>query len=330
MPKTPIDPVRHALNGPTMGTRWSATFQAPSIADVAAVEAALAETVDLVDRQMSTWTPASDLMRINAAPAGQWLAVPAEMKEVLAMGLEIGQMSDGAFDIGMGDVVTAWGFGPRQVDTEAIRAELGKPRTPAHHCLELDPEAPRLRKHGAIALDLSGIAKGYAVDRMLAALRRFGIENALVGLDGEMRACGVRPDANAWTIAIERPDREARAPHSIIELADCAVATSGDYRHWIEVGHRRLSHTMDPVRRCPLADSPASVTVLARTCMQADAWATALMVKGGLEGAAMARRLNMNALFLLRDRQRSSEIRTGPLFTAAPRIQDQPTEGLQE
>ena len=95
-------------------------------------------------------------------------------------------------------------------------------------------------------LDLNGIAKGYGVDRLAETLRGFGIAAALVGIDGEMRAIGLQPDGAPWTVAVEAPDRERRTPHSILALQDAAVATSGDYRHWVEVGGRRLSHTMDP------------------------------------------------------------------------------------
>ena len=301
MSKTPTDLVRHALNGPTMGTRWSALFHAPAATGPGPIHRALSKAVETVDAQMSTWRPDSDLMRVNRAPVGKWLAVPAELMEVLAKGLEIGRLSGGAFDIGMGDLVTAWGFGPQEPDAQAMRATLGRARAPAHEVLELDCSAPRIRKRAPVTLDLSGIAKGYAVDRMMATLGRFGVEDALVGLDGEMRACGLRPDGRPWTVAVERPDYEARAPLSIVELADCAVATSGDYRHWVDIGARRLSHTMDPARGGPLTDSPASVTVLAESCMEADAWATALMVCGQRKGAALAKERGVTALFIARD-----------------------------
>ena len=107
----------------------------------------------------------------------------------------------------------------------------------------------QVRKSAPIALDLNGIAKGYGVDRLAETLRDHGIADALVGIDGEMRALGLRPDGEPWTIAVEAPDRERRAPHSILALQDAAVATSGDYRHWVEVQGRRLSHTMDPQPR---------------------------------------------------------------------------------
>lgn len=284
-----------------MGTRWSALFYAPQATDLEPVRSAIAECVDLVDRQMSTWKPDSDLMRINRALVGDWTPVPAELMEVLAHGLEIGKRSNGAFDIGMGRIVTAWGFGPNDADVKAIRAFLGAAHCPAHDALEFAADMRRVRKHTQIALDLSGIAKGYAVDRMMAELRRFGINDALVGLDGEMRACGQHPDGRPWTIALEKPDYEKREPHSIIELVDHAVATSGDYRHWVEVGKRRLSHTMDPTRCGPLSKSPASVTVLADDCIDADAWATALMVLGSQKGADLARKLGLKVIFLDRE-----------------------------
>ena len=111
---------------------------------------------------------------------------------------------------------------------------------------------------------------------------------------------GSKPDGGAWTVAVEAPDPDRRAPHSILSLQDCAVATSGDYRHWVEVQGRRLSHTMDPRRGAPLLASPASVTVVAPSCAAADAWATALMVLGPSKGAALARKVGIDALFLLR------------------------------
>lgn len=301
MSKIPTDLARHALNGPTMGTRWSALFYAPAKTDPEPIRIALAEAVDVVDCQMSTWKTDSDLMRLNEAPVGTWVSIPTQLMEVLAKGLEIGKLSNGAFDIGMGDVVTAWGFGPKQADTQAIRTALGKSRSPANEVLELEPDALRIRKQAPISLDLSGIAKGYAVDQMLAILNRFEITDALVGLDGEMRASGERPDGQAWTVAIERPDYETRTPLSIIELTDAAVATSGDYRHWVDAGGKRLSHTMDPVNSGPLREAPASVTVLAKTCMEADAWATACMVSGKQQSEIWIKAIGLTAVFIYRD-----------------------------
>ncbi len=301
MSKISTNLVRHALNGPTMGTRWSALFYSAAETDIDPIQVALAQCVGTIDRQMSTWKPDSDLMRINHAPVGTWVRAPADLMHVLTKGLEIGRLSSGAFDVGMGDLVNAWGFGPLDADTQAIRAALGKMRPATHQVLELDPDTLQIRKQAPLALDLSGIAKGYAVDRLMMALNSFGITNALIGLDGELRACGARPDGQPWTVALERPDFDTRTPLSIIELNDSAVATSGDYRHWIKLGDQRISHTMDPARGGPLSNAPASVTVLTKTCMEADAWATALMVSGQEKGAILVKNLGLTAVFVHRD-----------------------------
>jgi len=320
MLKMSTDLLRHSLNGVTMGTRWSALFYAD--VDPAPIQAALQAAVGAVDGQMSTWKPDSALMRLNAAPIGAWMAIPAQLLKVIALGLDIGRASDGAFDICMGDAVTAWGFGPDAADGAKIRAAMAAKRGQA---LELDMTGGFIRKNAPVTLDLNGIAKGYGVDRLAEILAGFGISDALVGIDGEMRATGLRRDGTPWSIAVEAPDPDQRAPHSVLALQDAAVATSGDYRHWVEVQGRRLSHTMDPRRGAPLLTSPASVTVVARTCALADAWATALMVLGADEGAAMAQVQGLDALFLLRDGKESYRaVPVGGLFAGATPLTTSP------
>ncbi len=299
MSKMSIDPTRHALHGLTMGTRWSALFYAEPGFDPDPVSIALQAVVDEVDAQMSTWKPDSDLMRLNAAPVGVWQVIPAQLLEVLELGRDIGRASGGAFDMGLGDAVAAWGFGADAADPVQIGAAMGRHR--AKTALEIDAKGGRVRKAVAVTLDLNGIAKGYGVDRLADTLVAIGIPAGLVGIDGEMRAMGLRPDGAPWTIAIEAPDPDRRTPHSVLALQDGAVATSGDYRHWVEVQGHRLSHTMDPARGAPLLAPPASVTVIAKTCAEADGWATALMVLGVDAGAKLAQQRGLDALFLMRD-----------------------------
>ncbi|WAP68547.1 FAD:protein FMN transferase [Jiella pelagia] len=317
MSKMSIERARIAQSGPTMGTRWSALFLSEPGVDTDAVRASLQMAVDEVDAQMSIWKPGSDLMRLNAAPVGEWVAVPAHLRHVLRLGLAIGRASGGAFDIGMGNAVTAWGFGPRDAAPASIRVAMATHRRPVHEVLEIDGD--HVRKVEPIALDLNGIAKGYGVDRLAETLHDSGIADALVGIDGEMRALGLRQDGAAWTIAVEAPLADRRSPHSVLALEDAAVATSGDYRHWVEVQGRRLSHTMDPKRGAPLIAPPASVTVVARSCAEADAWATALMVLGPDRGSALARRSGLDALFLLRhDDGTLRDVGVGRLFSEEP------------
>jgi thiamine biosynthesis lipoprotein len=129
----------------------------------------------------------------------------------------------------------------------------------------------------------------------------FGIPAWLVGTDGEMRARGLKPDGTPWAVAHERPDRRRREAMGVIELTDMAVATSGNYRHRVEVDGRRLSHTMDPTARSPLDNGIASVSVLAPACMTADAWATAFMVLGAEAASKIAAASGVGTIFVFSD-----------------------------
>lgn len=306
MSKTSTDLTRHALNGPTMGTRWSAIFFADTGFDHVGLRDALQSAVDEVDGLMSTWRPDSALMRFNAAPENIWLPLPDRLLEVLDYGLDVGRQSGGAFDIGLGDAVSAWGFGAMEADGGQIRAALQAVRQPAHSVLEIDRAKGLARKSGPLQIDLSSIAKGYGVDRLTQVAQQSGLNHGLFAIDGELVALGCQPDGRDWVVAVEKPDYGVRSAHSMLELQNTAVATSGDYRHWIDVNGTRLSHTIDPRRGAPLLKSPASVTVLAPSCMAADAWATAFMVLGEEQSRPLAKALGFEVLFLERDRSKAA------------------------
>lgn len=297
MPKTVTDPAL-ALGGPTMGTRWSVLIDDHG-ADPT-LHSRFQAAVDEVDAQMSTWNPDSALMRLNAAPLDTWVSLPDRLMTVLDAGLAISRQTGGAFEMNVGDAVRAWGFGPDAIDLGAIRAASGTGRVPASEALALDKANGRARKSAPLALDLSGIAKGYGVDRLAETAAQLGLTHALCTIDGEVRAIGTRGTGRPWAVGIEMPDDTATGQHSMLALEDMAVATSGDYRHFVSVGTTRLSHTIDPRRGAPLVTSLASVTVLSRSCMLADAMATALMVMGDSPGADFATDHAISVLFLRR------------------------------
>ncbi len=308
--KTSTETQRYSLNGETMGTRYTALFYAEAGLDTDAINRALAEAVGRVDQQMSTWKADSDLNRLNAAPEQVWLPVPEELATVLAAALRVGQQSGGAFDIAVGDLVEAWGFGPgassvteQPLDTLAPRSALS-----ANAALTVDTQRHQVRKRAPLQLNLNAIAKGFGVDELARCLDGFGLTDYLVGIDGEMRARGSKPDAQPWVVAIEKPCRGVREVMGVMELCDAAIATSGDYRHWIDVKGRHYAHTMNPATGAPLCNSVAAVTVVAASCMLADAWATALMVLGESEGPRVAQARGMDALFVLRDGDQLREI----------------------
>lgn len=297
---TETDFTRHALNGETMGTRYSVVFHADRVLDLASLPSALFEAVDRVDRQMSTWKPGSDLNRLNAEPVGTWITLPQELMQVLEMAQRIGQRSGGAFDISVGERVAAWGFGAHAAKGRPCKAESVQGHADGH-AFELDLALRRARRLRPVSLDLSGIAKGFGVDELGRVMMRFGITRWLVGIDGEMRGSGRKPDGSPWIIAHERPVPGLREAMGAIELTNLAVATSGTYRHFHTVGGRTVSHSIDPRSGLPVANTVASVTVLTQTCVEADAWATALLVMGPDKGLALARIIGMDAIFVLAD-----------------------------
>ena len=281
-----------------MGSRWTVRLdcdedQAAALTDVCA------QAVEVVEQQMSNWRAGSDLNRLNAAPLGEWVNLPAHLMSVLDMAAQIGRASDGVFDVGVGDLVQAWGFGPAQgvADPKAIGALMGKPIR-SFDALELDMGLGRARKTAAMSLDLSGIAKGYGVDVLAAVLADHGVTQCLCGLDGELVARGVRPDGQPWAVALEQPDPTRRAGRSMVELTNRAIATSGSYRHFVTLGNLRVSHTMNPRTGGPAVGALVSVSVLHDSCMQADAWATVLMVLGDQAGPEFAKAQGLQAIFL--------------------------------
>ena len=298
----PAAPVR-AFGGDTMGTGWSVKLAGrPDVSD-AVIEAAIRQALDGVIAEMSGWNPASDLVRYNEASPGTWHALPDGFLTVLGCALRIAELSEGAFDPTLGALVDSWGFGPAGpiAGTPATAALDGHRRVCGRRGLRLDGR--RLFQPGGLTLDLSGIAKGFAVDQVAAALRALGFSSILVEIGGELRGEGVKPDLSPWWVALEQPPRTVGLPETLVALHGLSVATSGDYRRVREVDGRRISHTLDPATGAPTNSGLASVSVLHESCMEADAWATALTVLGPDRAMQVAARHGIAAHFVLRERR---------------------------
>ncbi|MBL1420905.1 MAG: FAD:protein FMN transferase [Alphaproteobacteria bacterium] len=311
---------KFVVNGQTMGTYFSATFFAELTFDAAPLANQLQAAVQKVDQQMSNWKADSDLTKFNQAPCDIWQSVPTDMLYVIAQAQKITRLSHGAFDITVGDLVNAWGFGPPQPEPNAqqINQLTANQRPDSLTHLQLDKQNNRLLKSAPLTLDLCGIAKGYGVDKLAETLEAAGIKNYLVAIDGEMRATGEKPQyedepQSQWNVAIEQPLADMRDIARVIELKNAAIATSGDYRHMREFGDQIVSHSIDKNTASPVINQVASVSVIANNCMLADAWATALMIMGEAKGPEFAKQNNMNALFIIRDEQGLTEIGIGSL-----------------
>jgi thiamine biosynthesis lipoprotein len=314
-PARPIGGAVLALAGETMGTTWSVQLVAQPTANAAALTAMAQRELDAVVAQMSPWEPLSDLSRYNRAAIGSWTPLPAAFAQVLRCALEIAQATDGAFDPTLGALIDLWGFGPRPFSGAPPTADaLAQAREVAGwRRLVLDGDA--LFQPGGLRLDLNGVAKGFAVDQIAAALDRSGARSYLVEVGGELRGTGAKPDGQPWWVELERPPTANDGLRTLVALHGLSVATSGDYRRFFEHDGRRYAHTLDPGTAAPVAHATVSVTVLDAHCMRADACATALTVMAPDAALAFAATQGLAAL-ILTDGPRGLEERLSPALAA--------------
>lgn len=305
------------IEGTTMGTtyairvaRFGAEITRPWL------KLLVEDVLERVDGAMSTYREDSELRRFNRHRGTDWVAVSQETASVALAARDLALRSHGAFDPTVGALVRLWGFGPGpatptlppkdRVDT--ARRDVGV----GHFSVRESP--PALRKtRSELELDLSGIAKGYAVDAIAERLLENGVSNFLIEIGGEIHAKGKSPRDDPWMVAIEAPFPQSDSQVLRIELVDAAIATSGPYRNFIVHDGVRRSHIVDPRSGVPVANSLWSVSVVAPTAMQADGWATALLVAGPDAGWALATDQSIAALFVRAD-ESSVHRRATPAF----------------
>jgi len=289
-----------------MGTRYGVQLAAP-IDD--ALRAELAELIEVelatINRAMSTYDPRSELSEFNNRQDPGWVTASPGLLEVLESAARISNSTQGAFDVTVGPLVDLWGFGPqyrtRRVPgaaaIERVRKRVGYQR------VQTDPSASAIRKtHRHTQIDLSAIAKGYGVDRVAMILDRLRIGDYLVEIGGEFRARGTTAAGRTWRIAIEQPVYGQRDHGDIlgeiVVLKNRAIATSGTTMDFFEQGGRHYSHGIDPRTGSPVNHPPMAVSVVADTTMEADGWATALLVLGPEQGYSLAQARGLAALLV--------------------------------
>lgn len=295
------------LAGSTMGTSYLVKigYLSPGISGKN-LQTAINTELEKINDQMSTYRPLSEISRFNHSPSHQWFPVSQNTAYVVETALEIHKKTKGAFDITVYPLVKLWGFGPeakkKKIPSLNEIADLKKISDSRY--LEVRSSPPALRKlHQELQIDLSAIAKGFAVDRIAALLKQHGIENFLVEIGGEIKAEGKKKDGSTWLVGVERPSSGKRQIQELIELQNRSLASSGDYRNFYKQEGKRYSHVIDPRTGQPVTHNLASVTVITHECIRADAWATALMVLGAEEGLSLAVDNGLEALFLVRNNE---------------------------
>lgn len=262
--------------------------------------------LDQIEQVASTWKKDSELSRFNASPVGSFGASDT-LRDLMALALRACKESNGALDVTVGPLVNLWGFGPDATpehrptlaQIEAVRSSFG--------CQHLAIEGNSIVKTTHVQVDLSSVTQGYAGVQVARYLDGLGVAGYLVDLSGELVGKGRKSDGSEWRIAVEVPQMGKLIPgggvesiQKVVELRGKAVATSGDYRNFVEFDGETVSHIIDPTTGAPVTHGLASVTVLDDDLAWADAMSTAIMVMGPEKGFAFAEARGLPVLLVIR------------------------------
>ena len=293
-----------AVQGETMGTYFRVVLaDAMDDKDFAHTSTAIHKELAHLSSQISAYDSNAELARLNAANPNMWQNVGETTTALIRKCEQLTQSSGGAFDAAIGPLVELWGFGTQPAhnkripEPSAIDAAMALTRFSA---FDLDLANGRLaRLHPHARIDVDGLGKGYGVDTVTHMLERLGAGNFLVEIGGEVRTRGQRAQGDRWRIGVAHPEGEA--PVAQLDLTDKAIATSGDYLQFFELGGQRYSHLLDPRSGYPIAGNVTSVTVIADDTVTADALSTGLAVMGLAAGLGYAEQHQIAAYFLHRE-----------------------------
>ena len=286
-------------SGSTMGTYYALKYARSNLCQPAPDR--VRSVLEAVNQSMSTYIETSELSQFNRTQALRWVDVSEDLARVLRAARQVGQESSGAFDVTVGPLVNLWGFGPDEqprtptpAEEQALAAHMGMDK--------VQQQGRQLRRlTEKVYVDLSALAKGYAVDRLAELLLELGCVDFMVDIGGEIRVAGVNPEGRAWRVGIEEPVPDGMGSiHRVLQLRDLSIATSGDYRNYRLVDGQRVDHVLDPRNLRPADNHVVSATVLHPSAMMADAYATTLMVLGWEEAFEFAETHQLPAYLIRR------------------------------
>lgn len=301
------------IHGYTMGTSYSVQWRSLASVNSIDAQANIDQILQMVNQQMSTYQADSELSTFNAATPPYEQEISPQLFDVLKQSFSLYELTGGYFDISVGPIVNLWGFGPDKMPTQLPTQDLIEKAQARVGLMDVSLGEQSVKKVQQRYLDLSAIAKGYAVDLVADFLEAQGIEHYLVEIGGEMRVKGRKSAAKPWRVAVEKPDENQRSVQKVIEMKTGAMATSGDYRNYFEMNGQQYSHTIDPFTAKPVKHTLASVTVIDQTCARADALATAMLVMGAEKAKLFALKHDVKAYLIERSQSGFSEFST-PAF----------------
>jgi len=322
----PQEPKRQQLvySGPIMGTEYRVSLVTDlQLGDLAnsqkskEIEKAIVGAMNLVNQSMSNYIVDSEISQFNRLGANIEQTLSTDFHNVMLEAQAIAKMSDGAFDVTLGNAIDAWGFGPDgKITKQPTDGDLTKFKlSSGYQKIKLKNNKMSKLVNG-LELSLSAIAKGYAVDKVAAALTGLGLDNFLINIGGELRASGVTIDGNVWRVGVEKP-HVLGGIQEIVLLKDAAIATSGDYRNFLIVENQQFSHMIDPKSLKPVLHKLALVSVVSERASTADALATAMMAMGEEAAWQFAQDQQVAAYLIVRgDVEGDFQIQTTEKFKA--------------
>ena len=254
-----------------------------------------------VNQEMSTYLPTSSLSQLNNLRVGSWLNISQGFLEVTKFAIDLCYLSEGAFDISVGQVVNAWGFGPIKVDTSPEDTFINK-RIKEIGCdaIEINSDENKVRRTREVYIDLSALAKGYAIDVLANYLDSLKVDNYLIELGGELKAKGYKQGRKPWIVGIEHPDLRSKPIITLSsdKFAFFSLATSGNYRNFKKFNNETVTHTFDPRNGSTIVNNISSVSVISDSTLKSDALATTLNVMGLKKGLDFANLHGIQAIFI--------------------------------
>ena len=278
------------IKGESMGTSYSINVLGDELIEQDRIDRRLVKINDT----FSTWQDDSELSQLNRAPVDEWIDVSSEFYSMLKQSVENYQQTDGYFDPGIGRLIDLWGFGASGGRTEAPKREEIEKAFENSSIRYLLMEDGRVKKTRDIHINLSAIAKGYAVDEVARLIKMTGIRNFLVEIGGEVVASGSNRGED-WIVGVERPDNKAPIP---IALKDASIATSGNYRNYFIWEGNKYMHIFNPSTGLPANNDLSSVSVIHPQSAMSDAYATAMMAMGSMKAIELANKLKLTALLI--------------------------------
>lgn len=259
--------------GKIFGTYYAVTYQSSED-----LSSGMREVMDGVNNSLSTFNRNSVISKINN---NEEVVLDSLFINMFAKAMEISELTGGAFDITVAPLVNAWGFGfdPSSDKKWLSAAEIDSIKQFVGYKKLWIEDSVVIKTDPRVRLDASAIAKGYGCDLVAEYLRSKGCNNFMVDIGGELVVSGVNPNGKKWRVGVSKPENTTENNVvEVLEVTDCAVATSGNYRQFYQTEDGMVGHTIDPRTGRPAVNNIVSATIIAPTCMEADALATAAMV----------------------------------------------------